>query len=220
MLVRLRLVALWLLVVAFTAPAQQTRLGPPERIADGVHLFRLNDPALLDPVGPVAVQALRLDARLVSLEIAHGEGEETAAETVEAIARRRPGAVAAVNGGFFSLETGKPTDLLKINGEVLSPSLRTRGAVGILERGGITTLLLDRVAVFTHEGTPQYTPILATSPKDWSQAPYAVGGAGLLMLNGRELTDWTKEEISAGFDTTRHPRTIVGSDAQGRIWLV
>ena len=216
----LRLVAVWLLVLAVTAPAEQARLGRPERIVDGVHLYRLTDPALLNPAGPVAVQALRLDARLVSLEIARGERAESPAETVEAIARRRPGAVAAVNGGFFSLETGKPTDFLKIAGEVLSPSHRPRGAVGILERGGITTLLLDRVAVFTHEAVPQYTPILATSPRDWAEAPYAVGGAGLLMLNGRALTDWAKEGIATGFDTQRHPRTIVGIDAQRRIWLV
>ena len=220
MLLRPRLVAVWLLLLAVTTPAPQSRLGTPERVADGVHLYRLTDPALLDPPGPVAVQALRLDARLVKLEIARAKGDETVAETVDAIAGRREGAVAAVNGGFFSLETGKPTDLLKIDGEVVSPSHRPRGAVGILERGGLTTLLLDRVAVFTHEGLPKYTPILATSPKEWSEAPYAVGGAGLLMLNGRALTDWAKENISVGFDTQRHPRTVIGTDAQARIWLV
>ena len=68
----------------------------------------------------------------MSLEIARGKGDETTSETVDTIARRREGAVAAVNGGFFSLETGKPTDLLKIDGEVVSPSHRPRGAVGIL----------------------------------------------------------------------------------------
>ena len=31
--------------------------------ADGVQLYRLDDPALLSPAGPVAVQALRLDPR-------------------------------------------------------------------------------------------------------------------------------------------------------------
>ena len=40
------------------------------------------------------------------------------------------------------------------------------------------------------------------------------------MLNGREMNDWTVEKISAGFDTTRHPRTLIGTDRQGAIWLV
>jgi exopolysaccharide biosynthesis protein len=40
------------------------------------------------------------------------------------------------------------------------------------------------------------------------------------MLDGRELTDWTDERFVKGFDTTRHPRTLIGVDGDGAIWLV
>ena len=221
MQIRSYLVAVWLLVLVADTPAQQSqRVGPGKRIVDGLQLYRVNDPDLVNREGPVAVQALRVDARKMRLEIARGEGEETPGATVDAIARRHNGAIAAINGGFFSLETRKPTDLLKIDGEIVNPSDRLRGAVGILDRGGLTSLLFDRIAVFTSDGLAQYRPLLGSSPVDWSQAPHAVGGAGLLLLNGRELTDWTIEQISPEFDTRRHPRTVIGTDVQGRIWLI
>ncbi len=67
---RIRLATLLALLVSATLlavpPVQPVRsttsLGPAERIADGVELYRLDDPNLLSPPGPVAVQALRLDA--------------------------------------------------------------------------------------------------------------------------------------------------------------
>ena len=220
MLIRRQLTAICLLLLAISVPAQQSGLGSPERIADGVLLYRLDDPALLTPPGPVAVQALRLDPHKVSLEIGRGAGEEPARETVDAIALRRPGAVAAINAGFFSLQTGRPTDFLKVDGKVVSGTSRARGAVAVLDGEDVTTLLFDRVQVTTRNGRPEYKPLLGTSPNDWADAPYAVGGAGLLMLDGRELTDWTVERITAGFDTTRHPRTMIGIDAQEGIWLV
>jgi exopolysaccharide biosynthesis protein len=214
-----RLAAAWLLSLAVVVAAQST-LPRPEQIADGVQLYRLNDPALLDPPGPVAVQALRLDPREVTIEIARGQ-EADPRETVETMAARRPGAIAAVNAGFFSLKTGRPTDFLKIDDVVVNDTTRPRGAVGILEQNSVTRLLFDRVTVNTRaSGPPNYQTLLGSSPRDWARAQDAVSGAGLLMLDGRVLTDWTEERITAGFETTRHPRTIVGTDAEGAIWLV
>jgi exopolysaccharide biosynthesis protein len=217
---RTRLVLVWLLFLAVTLPAQQTALGPAERIADGVVLYRLDDPSLLDPPGPVAVQALRLDPRIVTLEIARAAGTP-ARETVGAIAARRPGAIAAVNAGFFSLQTGKPAGLLKMDGEVVSATTRPRGAVGIRRRPELTTLLFDQVSVAIRpKDNAEFKPLLGSSASDWARASDAIGGAGLLLLDGRELTEWAAERIAAGFDTTRHPRTLIGTDADGAIWLV
>lgn len=215
-----RFVAMWLLLSVGLVTAQQPALGPSERITDGVALYRLDDPALLSPPGPVAVQALRLDPRKMTLEIRRGGGAEPARESVDAIATRRPGAIAVVNGGFFSLETGKPTAFLKIGGEVVRGTSRARGAVGIIDERDVTKLLFDRVTVATRSGRPEYNTLLGSSAKEWARAPQAVGGAGLLILNGRELTEWRDERISEGFDTARHPRTLIGVDAQDAIWLV
>jgi exopolysaccharide biosynthesis protein len=218
---RTSLAAVWLLFLAVISSAQPATLAPPEQLADGALLYRLDDPELLNPPGPVAVQALRLDPRKVTLEIGRGAGAEPPRTTVDVIAERRPGAIAAINAGFFSLETGRPTNFLKIGGKVVSGTSRPRGAVGITARGGVTTLLFDRLAVTgAIKGPLEYKPLLDSSPRDWARAQHAVSGAGLLMLDGRELTEWKDERISVGFDTTRHPRTLIGTDGDGYLWLI
>ena len=219
--VRTRIVLPWLLSLlslAVSLPAHQAPLAPAEGIADGLALHRFEDPALLTPPGPVAVQALRLDPRKMTLEIARAEGQP-ARETVETLAARHPGAIAAINAGFFSLQTGAPTAFLKVDGKIVSGTSRPRGAVAIVDRAGVTSLLFDRLTV-SSRGRPSYKTLLGSSPRDWARAPHGISGAGLLLHNGRELTEWTDEKIAAGFDTTRHPRTLIGSDAQGAIWLV
>lgn len=217
---RTRLVPIWLLLLAVTFQAQQAPLGPAERIADGVQLYRLDDETLLRPPGPVAVQALRLDPGEVTLEIVRATAEGVPVETVPSIAARRPGTVAAINAGFFSLQTGTPTDFLKVDGEVITGTSRPRAAVGIIDDGETTKLIFDRVTVSTRSQQPTYEPLLGTSARDWARAEDAISGAGLLMQKGRELDDWTVERIAAGFETTRHPRTIIGVDARGMVWLV
>jgi hypothetical protein len=218
----MRLHALALVALLWTVPLGQAA-GPPqavapaaERITDGVELQRLTDPSLLSPAGPVAVQALRIDPSKVTLETAVAEDRLPARETVAGIAARR-NALAAVNGGFFALENGAPTGLLKVRGTVIGGTSRARGAVGFLERGGRTRLLFDRVVV--DRTRKSYKPSLGSSVRDWERAGHAVGGAGLLLLNGRVFEDWGEERLAQGFDTTRHPRTMIGDDGSS-IWLV
>ncbi|MEO6238269.1 MAG: phosphodiester glycosidase family protein [Vicinamibacterales bacterium] len=210
------IVLLALLWVA-AAPAAQNAIGPGEWIGDGVLLVRLDDESLLEPRGPVAIQALRIDPVKNQVGLALAQDTSPARETVAAIATRR-GAIAAVNAGFFSLTNGAPAGVLKVAGRVLGRSRRGRGAVGFTRRGGATRLLFDRVSI----GPPVTTlrTCLGSPPADWQRAQDIVGGAGLLMLKGREITEWKDERISAGFDTTRHPRTMIGVDRDNQIWLV
>ena len=56
--------------------------------------------------------------------------------------------------------------------------------------------------------------------REWRRAGTLVGGAGLLMQEGRRLTDWTLERLSKGFETTPHPRTVIARDGQGFWWLI
>ncbi len=52
-------------------------------------------------------------------------------------------------------------------------------------------------------------------------ADHVVNGAGLLRRGGVALTSWGVEKLSGpAFVQTRHPRTVVGVDRQGFIWLV
>ena len=217
-----RVHVLGLLLLAWTFPGGQTTpssTSPPpniQRIADGIELRRIHDPSLLSPPGPIAVQALKLDPRRVTLEIAIAGDRLPARETVADMAARTK-AAAAVNAGFFVVETGAPAGLLKVRGRLLGGNSRARGAVAFLQRQGRTLLLFDRVSVDRARGS--YAPSLGSPVQDWQAAKHAVGGAGLLVLNGRDLDEWTEERIAAGFDTTRHPRTMIGDDGTS-IWLI
>lgn len=217
---RTRFTALLALCVSIAVlSAQPAVIGPAERIADGVLLYRLDDPSLLTPAGHVSVQALRLDPRTVRIESGVAERAVPARETVLSIARRR-GAIAAVNAGFFALADGKPQALLKSGGVLLGTTIRARGAVALSDRRGRPHLLFDRVTTDGPPADAAYRTRMGTQPKDWARAMDAVSGAGLLLAGGRELHEWTEESLSAAFDTTRNPRTIIGEDGAGQIWLV
>jgi exopolysaccharide biosynthesis protein len=212
------LLALLLSVALLAAPPRF--IGPAEIVADGVLLYRLDDPSMLSPEGHVAVQALRLDPRKVRLETGLAGDRLPAREAVLSIATRR-GALAAVNAGFFALADGSPQALLKNAGTLVGRAPRPRGAVAITERGGRPPLLFDRVTIEDGPvGTALYRTRLGSSPQDWARARHAVSGGGLLVLDGRDVSDWTDEELSDGFDTTRHPRTLIGLDEDNAIWLV
>jgi hypothetical protein len=289
-------------------------LGKPEKVADGVQLFRLDDPNLLDPPGPVAVQILRLDPGKVDLRSALARDRVMQLETVPEIAARS-GAIAAVNAGFFNVKNGDPAGVLELRDELVSDSPLTRGAVGIVRAPGKPpSLIFDRVSAslslsyavggesFSQEihgvdttrvrgqlmlytprfgpdsdmadtgvewqlaGSPlhvtdrrpnagrtripedgavlsfggtvlptglerldagqqvfvqaQFRTLLGTKPEEWVQAQDVVSGAGLLIHRGKPLTDWSAEQLRAGFDTERHPRTMIGTTRGSAIWLV
>jgi len=66
----------------------------------------------------------------------------------------------------------------------------------------------------------RYRATLGTSEDRWRAARDVVGGAGLLVKEGRALDDWTDEQLREGFSTERHPRTMIGVDESGDVWLV
>jgi hypothetical protein len=61
---------------------------------------------------------------------------------------------------------------------------------------------------------------LEGSEADWAKAEAIVGGAGLLLRDGRIITDWKMEQFTPAFAETRHPRTLIGTHADGAAWLV
>jgi hypothetical protein len=58
------------------------------------------------------------------------------------------------------------------------------------------------------------------SADDWKKADAIVGGAGLLIYDGRFNSDWKTEQLATAFVETRHPRTLIGTHADGAIWLI
>lgn len=52
------------------------------------------------------------------------------------------------------------------------------------------------------------------------QSSHIINGAGLLRREGTTLTDWKDEGLQGeGFTHARHPRTLIGRDDDGAIWL-
>jgi hypothetical protein len=337
------------------AQGDLSSLGPAETVVPGVELYRLSDPSLLSPPGPVAVQLLRLDPGRIGLDLVLAQDTVVGLETVPDMAVRA-NAVAAINAGFF-LPTGEPAGLFKIDGELLSDISAHRGAVAIVAGGfarrprllldqvsarieidvqraggtpappgpggtpappgpggkpappnpggkpappdagrkpasprtlrvdGVDTvrgpealvlftprfwtdtrtpcdggteivvegpplLVSDRREAFCTSAIPRRGLVLAAGPKvaperiagldrgakvrprvvyetlngtkpsAWNDAPDIVGGVGLLAVGGRMLSAWEPEQARAGFATERHPRTVIGTATDGRIWLV
>jgi hypothetical protein len=63
-----------------------------------------------------------------------------------------------------------------------------------------------------------YVPVEG-SADDWTSASHIVGGAGLLLRNGERIDDWSIEQFNPGFAEMRHPRTMIGTTADGTIWM-
>jgi len=207
-------------------PHTQGLPGEGEPVAQGVRLHRLDDPTLLSPAGPVAVQLLELDPTRVALEVALAEDKSPAKETVLEIARRRK-ALAGVNAGFFVIATGAPAGVLKVGGQVIGTTELLRGAVGIRPASGRqpVRLVFDQVALSKHPSRANEFPLrrrFGTPAGHWTASRDIVGGAGLLRRGGRSLrpVDWIPEKMREGFTTDRHPRTMIGVGEKGGIWLI
>jgi Phosphodiester glycosidase len=67
-----------------------------------------------------------------------------------------------------------------------------------------------------------WKPLHALSPRYLDQAQHVINGAGLLKRNGLAITNWRWAENlnPTTFIDARHPRTMIGVDHRGLIWLV
>jgi hypothetical protein len=58
------------------------------------------------------------------------------------------------------------------------------------------------------------------SPSELEAAEHIVNGAGLLRRHGRSVATWSAESLSGpAFTDMRHPRTLIGIDDKGFMWL-
>jgi len=69
--------------------------------------------------------------------------------------------------------------------------------------------------------TTSWTTLNGMAAAHLDQAESIVNGAGLLRLHGRTMTNWERGEglDPAAFVNMRHPRTLIGVDAAGKIWM-
>lgn len=92
--------------------------------------------------GPFRMAALIVDpSRGARLVPAFGDGQRMRRMRTSELARRA-GALAAVNGGFFSLPAGNPVGCLMVNSDLVNEPEPQRSCAGITEDG---TAIFDRV---------------------------------------------------------------------------
>lgn len=93
-----------------------------------------------DRHGPLNVHVLRVDPKHPGVKLMPGMAKGGAffsREPVSAIARRY-GAVAGINGSYFSPRTGEPLGMLMINGQLVSSNMLNRSVLAIAGNGELT----------------------------------------------------------------------------------
>jgi exopolysaccharide biosynthesis protein len=127
----------------------------------------------------------------------------------------------AANGTEWILD-GKPLKVVDIRKDLGKTTIPRAGAVlsfGGLELTSPLEWLLPGTTV-TFE--TRWKVLNGTPVEHFEQARDVVSGAGLLIRDGVTISEWLKTENlqPATFTDVRHPRTLVGIDRKGMLWLV
>jgi len=124
------------------------------------------------------------------------------------------------DGGSEFVFEGHPLALTERREAACTSAIPRDG--GVLAAGpGVPAERLAGLTVGTRVRTRAvYRTLNGTKPADWEAAPDIVGGVGLLATAGRLVKDWAPEKPRDGFTTERHPRTVIGTAGDGRIWLI
>jgi hypothetical protein len=134
----------------------------------------------------------------------YNEDTDTAASGTEFVVAGRPLAVTEIrrNAGRTPIPRGGA--VLSFGGLELPPDL--------------AALVVGTRVAFE----PVWRTINGLSPSRLDEADHIVNGAGLLKRNGQAMTNWREVENlnPATFLDVRHPRTIIGVDRRGFIWLI
>jgi exopolysaccharide biosynthesis protein len=126
----------------------------------------------------------------------------------------------APRGTEWILE-GKPLKVIDIRENIGKAAIPRAGAVlsfGGLELPSPLEALLQGSTV-TFE--TRWKILNGTPEEHFEQARDVVNGAGLLIRDGVTMSDWlAKENLLATFTDGKHPRTLIGVDRKGMLWLV
>lgn len=145
--------------------------------------------------GPVRLGVLKIDLKQADVApvLARGQGSGFGLERTSSMSSRT-GAIAGINGSFFSPRNREPMDLLVVNGHWHSQPARRPAFV--LKGDGTASIVPPRRA--------QDIPLL-----------HAVGGGPTLLRDGRMSLAWWPRSIGG-----RAPRTAAGLTWDGKVLLV
>ena len=148
-----------------------------------------------------------------------------------------PGACVAINAGYFNVETGRPVGLVVDDGRLASAAFReverggarypvARGAVGVTAEGRAEIAWArDQDGVACRLGAPLENRPGAPAPdgatcQAWPVTD-AVGAGPVLLRDGRAVITADAEGFfGTSIPARRHPRSAVGIEPGGRVWLV
>ena len=148
---------------------------------------------------------VRVKTSAYQLEVLTAEGEK--ADSTSALCLKH-GAVAGINGSYFNVRELTPVTYIKDDGFVVGSTtsgetFRTNGSVLFDAEG----FVIDATqADTTWTGGETWREVMASGP---------------ILIDDGEVVEY-EEGIPywKGFYAKRHPRSMIGTDAQGYVWLV
>lgn len=182
------------------------------------------------PGGPTRLQFDRLAAKM---SLSFGEEDESRTIPIDGVdTTRERGRLMMYTPGYHADTDTAPTgtewvvsgDPLRVR-EIRVGFGRTPIPAGgvVLSYGG-TRLPADLMALTV--GTEirlatTWRSAFGVPDEELELSRHIINGAGLLRRGGTALTDWSDEGLHGdSFTHTRHPRTLIGQDEAGHIWLV
>lgn len=164
--------------------------------------LRIGDGAGVVAYGVDGVDTTRARGRLMLYTPKYHDHTDTAGNGVEWVLRGTPLAVVDVR-------TDRGSTPIPADGFVLS--------YGGLELPSELQALLPGTPV---ELETRWTTVNGLDPVRLDTAEHVVNGAGLLRVRGRQVSSWDIERLNTStFVEARHPRTLIGVDRRGDIWL-
>jgi len=165
--------------------------------------LRIGDDTDVVVMGVDGVDTTRARGKLMLYTPKYHEHTDTAGNGVEWVLRGDPLKVVSMRRDAGSTTIPKDGFVLSFGGLELPAELKRLTTD--------TPVTLD-----TH-----WTTVNGLEPERIGTADHVVNGAGLLRVKGRQITEWDMERLSGpNFINMRHPRTVIGLDRRGDIWLI
>jgi len=157
-------------------------------VGDGVELRQRRFASLFGAPQSLSVLVVAKSGRVHFDLVAPGRRTRTSAMA------QAGGALAAINGGFFAIETtGLSTGLLRLDGALAVPAKPAQASVGFDARGW---------------------PVLATrATADWPETTDALGAGPMLLVDGVVVDHGERQRA------IRHPRSAFGLGRDRVLWL-
>lgn len=163
------------------------------------------------------IHVAKFNPKAVKIKLVQASNHPQNKATLTQLAKEHQ-ALLAINAGFYTLDdqgSASPIGVLKINHQWVSGEKRARAVLGW---GAVGTHIDNLVVKPNIKG---FEPIPKRTDKErWLKLSNIIGGAGLLVYDGKLNRDFSQEKISRNdFIFEPHARTAVGVTQSGD-WVI